>query len=74
MNSSNLPTIAQPENYAKAIPINSFTLALIFTLIYIPLLGLFMLKAVKNPTYVLWITAFFCQGRLTLRISTGSGD
>ena len=53
MNSSNLPTIAQPENYAKAIPINSFTLALIFTLIYIPLLGLFMLEAVKNPTYVL---------------------
>ena len=74
MNSSNLPTIAQLENYAKAILINSFPLALIFTLIYIPLLGLFMLEAVKNPTYVLWITAFFCQGRLALRISTGSGD
>ena len=73
MNSPSFPVLVQPENYAKAILIDSFPLALIFTLIYIPLLGLFVLKAVKNPTYVLWITAFFCQGRLVLRICLGPG-
>jgi len=64
MNSPDFPVIVQPENYAKAILINSFPLALIFTLIYIPLLGLFVFKAVRNSTYVLWITAFFCQVRV----------
>jgi len=54
----------QPENYAKALQINSFPLALIFTLIYVPLLGVFVFKAVRNSTYVLWITAFFCQVRV----------
>ena len=52
----------QPQNYAKALLINSFGLALAFTLIYVPLFGVFVFKAIKNPTYVLWITAFFCQG------------
>ena len=74
MNSQSFPAIVQPENYAKAILIDSFPLALIFTLIYIPLLGLFVFKALKNSTYVLWITAFFCQGWFTLRIRLGSGD
>jgi cytochrome b561 len=55
---------AQPENYAQTLLIHSFSLALVFTLIYIPLLGFFTFKAVNNPTYVLWITAFFCQVRV----------
>jgi len=54
----------QTENYAKALLINSFPLALVFTLIYVPLLGIFVFKAVRNSTYVLWITAFFCQVRI----------
>jgi len=54
---------AQPENYAKALLIKSFSLPLIFTLIYVLLLLVFVVKAVRNPTYVLWIIAFFCQGR-----------
>ena len=54
----------QQENYAKALLINSFALALIFTFIYVPLLGAFVFKAIRNSTYVLWITAFFCQGSL----------
>ncbi|KAF9648708.1 hypothetical protein BDM02DRAFT_3143842 [Thelephora ganbajun] len=58
------PIIVQPENYAKALLINSFSLALVFACIYLPLLGVFVFKAVRNPTYVLWITAFFCQVRV----------
>jgi len=50
-------------NYAKAILIESFPAALAFTGIYIPLLAIFTFKAMKNPTYVLWVTAFFCNVR-----------
>jgi hypothetical protein len=57
-------TVVQPQNYAKALLIHSFPLAITFTLIYIPLLAIFIFKAVRNPTYVLWITAFFCQVRV----------
>jgi len=54
--------VAQPENYAKGLLIKSFPLALIFASFYVVLLVVFVFKAVKNSTYVLWITAFFCQG------------
>jgi len=54
----------QHENYAKALLINSFGLALAFTLIYVPLLGVFVFKTIRNSTYVLWITTFFCQVRV----------
>lgn len=56
----------QPENYAKALMINSFGLAIAFAFIYVLLLGVFVFKAVRNSTYVLWVTAFFCQGLLEL--------
>lgn len=62
MNPYTFQATSQPKNHAKAILINSFPLALIFTLIYVPLLVAFVFKAFKNPTYVLWVTAFFCQG------------
>jgi len=52
----------RPENYAKALLIKSFPMALSFTFIYVVLLFVFVFKAVRNSTYVLWITAFFCQG------------
>lgn len=70
----NIQVTVQPENYAKAILIESFPLALIFTLIYIPLLGIFVFKAIKNSTYVLWITAFFCQGSSLPRICSNPGS
>lgn len=54
----------QPENYAKALLINSFGLAIAFAFVYVLLLGVFVFKAVRNSTYVLWVTAFFCQGLL----------
>lgn len=69
-----VPIATQPENYAKALLINSFPLALVFTLIYIPLLGVFVFKAIRNPTYVLWITAFFCQGQFIPRVCLCLGD
>ena len=50
------------ENYAKDLQIDSFGLALAFTVIYVPLLCIFVFRAIKNPTYTLWIIAFFCQG------------
>lgn len=53
-----------PENYAKALLINSFGLAVAFASIYVLLLGVFVFKAIRNPTYVLWVTAFFCQVRI----------
>lgn len=65
---------AQPENYAKTILIHSFPLALTFTLLYIPLLGIYLFRAVRNPTYILWILAFFCQGWLAFRTRTCFGD
>jgi hypothetical protein len=73
MTSPDFQVAGQPENYAKTLLINSFPLAIAFTLIYVPLLGLFVFKAVKNPTYVLWITAFFCQGWLIPRTFLGPG-
>jgi len=54
----------QPENYAKTLLIKSFGLAIAFASIYAMLLGVFVFKAVMNSTYVLWVTAFFCQVRV----------
>lgn len=51
-------------NYAQAAGISSFGLALAFAGIYVPLLAVYVFKAIRNPTYVLWITAFFCQVRI----------
>jgi hypothetical protein len=73
MTSPDFQVAGQPENYAKMLLINSFPLAIAFALIYVPLLGLFVFKAAKNPTYVLWITAFFCQGWLIPRTFLGPG-
>ena len=73
MVSPDFQPVVQPENYAQTSLIHSFSLALVFTLIYIPLLGLFVFKAVNNPTYVLWITAFFCQGWSISQIYIGLG-
>lgn len=57
MISPDFQDIVRPENYAEALLINS-SLELIFTLIYVLLLGLFVFNAARNPTYVLWIAAF----------------
>lgn len=57
------PTSQAVQNYADALQMNSFGLPVVFAAIYFLLLGAFLYKASKNPTYVLWVTAFFCLGR-----------
>lgn len=52
----------EPVNYAKQLLIKSFPWAIGFTFIYVLLLVIYIFKAVRNSTYVLWIIAFFCQG------------
>jgi hypothetical protein len=55
-------TTEVPFNIAKAVGIDSFALALIFCIIYIPLFLCFIIKWVKNPVYVLGAAALFCIG------------
>lgn len=54
-----------PINYAKAIGIESFPLALIFCAIYVPLFIVFMTRWCKNVTYVLGAVALFSIIRVT---------
>jgi len=54
-----------PINYAKAIGIESFPLALIFCAIYIPLFIIFTTRWCKNATYVLGAAALFSIIRVT---------
>jgi hypothetical protein len=54
-----------PVNYAKAIGIDSFVLALIFCAIYVPLFLIFFVKWIKNIVYVLGAAALFCIVRVT---------
>jgi len=58
-------TTEVPFNIAKAVGIDSFALALIFCIIYIPLFLCFIIKWVKNPVYVLGAAALFCIVRVT---------
>jgi hypothetical protein len=53
-----------PINYAKAIGIESFPLALIFCAIYVPLFIVFMTRWCKNVTYVLGAAALFSISEL----------
>lgn len=54
-----------PINYAKAIGIESFPLALIFCAIYVPLFIVFITRWCKNMTYVLGVAALFSIIRVT---------
>jgi len=55
---------AQPTNHAREFGIESFPASLTFTLIYVALLFIYIFRAMRNSTYVLWITALFCQIRI----------
>jgi len=54
----------EPVNYAKQLLIKSFPWAIGLSFIYFLLLVIYIFKAVRNSTYVLWIIAFFCQVRV----------
>jgi len=54
-----------PINYAKAIGIESFPLAVIFCAIYVPLFLVFMTRWCRNMTYVLGAAALFSIIRVT---------
>jgi len=47
-------------NYAKAAGIDSFVLALVFAIVYVPLFVFYSLRWFKNTTYVLGAATFFC--------------
>jgi hypothetical protein len=53
-----------PVNYAKAAGIDSFILALVFCVIYIPLFVVFFVKWMRNTVYVLGAAALFCIVRI----------
>jgi hypothetical protein len=68
-------------NYAKASGIDSVAAAVIFAVLYAFLLPYFILRAVRNPTYVLIILTLFCAIRVTafvmravLAASEGAGE
>ena len=49
-------------NYAKAVGIESFVMALSFAIVYVPLFVFYSLRWFKNTTYVLGAATFFCLG------------
>ena len=58
-------TTAPPGfNYAKAYGIESVAGAVIFAIIYAPLLALYIRQAIVRPTYVFVVIALFCAGQL----------
>ncbi|KAF8844809.1 hypothetical protein BDN67DRAFT_962245 [Paxillus ammoniavirescens] len=52
-------------NYAAAFGIHSLAAAVIFALVYFPLFGFFIFKAIARPTYVFIMLSFFCAVRIT---------
>ena len=64
---STLPSTA--TTLAHAIGIESLPPAIVFAILYVPLLGWFVLQSVKRPTYVYVVLALFCASEyLTSRI------
>ncbi|CCM02951.1 uncharacterized protein FIBRA_05066 [Fibroporia radiculosa] len=51
-------------NYAHAAGIYSIAGAVIFAIVYAPLLGLFFFKSIRQPTYVFIVLTFFCFVRI----------
>jgi len=56
---------ATPINFAKYSGYESLAGAIIFSVLYFPLLVLFIKKAISQPTYVHNVLAFFCTLRVT---------
>ncbi|GBE80078.1 hypothetical protein BKA93DRAFT_824712 [Sparassis latifolia] len=51
-------------NYAQLEGIHSLTAAIIFAIIYVPLLAFYLFKSVRRPTYVHLVLSFFCLVRI----------
>ncbi|KAH7914004.1 hypothetical protein BJ138DRAFT_1080382 [Hygrophoropsis aurantiaca] len=56
---------AKPINYANYLEINSLAGAVIFAVLYFPLLVFFLMKAISRPTYVYIILTLFATVRFT---------
>jgi hypothetical protein len=50
-------------NYAHAIGFDSVAAAAIFAVLYVPLLGWFILQSFKHPTYVHIVLSLFCASK-----------
>ncbi|KAF9044079.1 hypothetical protein BJ165DRAFT_1389951 [Panaeolus papilionaceus] len=51
-------------NYAKAFGFRSTPAAIVFAILYVPLLPFFLIKSFKRPTYVYTVLTIFCAIRL----------
>ncbi|TFK35428.1 hypothetical protein BDQ12DRAFT_655543 [Crucibulum laeve] len=52
-------------NFAHLIGYHSVAAAVIFAILYIPLLGWFIFQSFRRPTYVHFVLSFFCSIRVT---------
>jgi len=61
-----MSTIQVPAdfNFAAAVGIHSLAGAIVFTVLYVPLLGFFFVKSFTHPTYVHYVLTFFCLIRV----------
>jgi hypothetical protein len=60
-----MSTIPSNFNFAAAVGIHSLAGAIVFTVLYVPLLAFFSLKCFTHPTYVHYVLTFFCLIRVT---------
>lgn len=60
-----MSTIQVPAdfNFAAAVGIHSLAGAIVFTVLYVPLLGFFFVKSFTHPTYVHYVLTFFCLSK-----------
>ncbi len=52
-------------SYADAYGYSSIASAIVFTIAYVPLCGIFVLQSFKNPTYVYVMLSIFCASKLS---------
>ncbi|KAF8963815.1 hypothetical protein BDZ97DRAFT_976663 [Flammula alnicola] len=59
-----MATNVQPINFAKALGFNSEAAAVVFAILYAPLLGWYVRQSFVRPTFVHFVLVFFCIIRL----------
>lgn len=56
-------------NYAAYVGIHSVAAAAVFAAVYVPLTGLFVFRAFKNPIRACFMMVLFCVGERSLDLS-----
>ena len=64
-----MSTIPPNFNYAAAIGIYSLPAAIVFTVLYVLLFGVFLGKSFTHPTYVHYVLTFFCLSKFPKTVS-----